>query len=111
MHACSEPGWARASRSGKFAATAGVLGGLFGSQGGKAEGGTAAWRRRPAPGGPGTQGGSGRGGRGFGSRSVAELPRCPPSNSVLSSRRLRSGALPPAPEPGVGGCSMPARAP
>lgn len=32
------------------------------------------------------------------------------SNSVLSSCSLRRGVLPPAPEPGVGGCSMPARA-
>lgn len=46
------PGKARASRSGKFAATAAVLGGLCGNQGGKEEGGTAAGRRRPAPGSP-----------------------------------------------------------
>lgn len=59
----ARPGKARASRSGKFAATAAVLGGLCGNQGGKEEGGTAAGRRRPAPGSPGELGVGGRAGR------------------------------------------------
>lgn len=78
-------------------AIAAVLGGLCGNPGGKEEGGTAAGRRRPAPGSPGELGGGGRGGRG------SPLPSR--VTQWVSSRRLRSGALPPVPEPGVGGAA------
>lgn len=84
------------------------------------KGGTAAGRRRPAPGGPGAQGGGGgRGGRGSaepGRRSPATgasaparpgssgITNCPPPPAVSrvapSSRRCQSGAM---------GGSMPAR--
>lgn len=75
-------GKARASRSGKFAATASVLGGLCGNQGGKEEGGTAAGRRRRAPGSPGELGVGGRGGRGSGFRIQERGRASPPPSGV-----------------------------
>lgn len=101
------PGKARASRSGKFAATAAVLGGLCGNQGGKEEGGTAAGRRRPAPGSPGELGVGGRAGRAAGVPAQERGRASPlPSGVTQCSSPVVSAA---APEPGVGGCSMPAR--
>lgn len=94
------PGKARASRSGKFAATAAVLGGLCGNQGGKEEGGTVAGRRRPAPGSPGELGVGGRAGRpgvrvqerGRASRLPSGVTQCSPSvvSAAAPSHRRRS---------------------